>query len=154
MEPKVKSQKVESKQRGWVLYDGACGFCRRWVPFWGGTLRKRGFAIAPLQSDWVRERVQISQEELIHDLRLLLPDGRQVLGADVYRHVMKRIWWAWPVYLFAVAPLLRNVFDWSYRTFANNRYWVSSTCRLPGAGEEEANGATKGVGAKREGPGT
>ena len=146
---KVESQKVESKQRGWVLYDGACGFCRRWAPFWGGTLRKRGFAIAPLQSDWVRERVEISQEELIHDLRLLLPDGRQVLGADVYRHVMKRIWWAWPVYLFAVAPLLRNVFDWSYRTFANNRYWVSSTCRLPGAGVEGTGGGVVGGSGSR-----
>jgi len=34
---------------GWVLYDDSCGFCRRWVPFWAATLRKRGFEIAALR---------------------------------------------------------------------------------------------------------
>jgi predicted DCC family thiol-disulfide oxidoreductase YuxK len=26
---------------GWVLYDGACGFCAWWVPFWGKTFEPR-----------------------------------------------------------------------------------------------------------------
>jgi len=37
--------------KGWVLYDGACGFCSRWAPLWERALAKRGFLIAPLQSD-------------------------------------------------------------------------------------------------------
>jgi len=68
---------------GWVLYDDACGFCRRWVPYWAETLSKRGFSIAPLQSAWVQERLNAPADELLDDLRLLLPDGRQVRGADV-----------------------------------------------------------------------
>jgi predicted DCC family thiol-disulfide oxidoreductase YuxK len=118
---------------GWVLYDDSCGFCRRWVPFWAGTLRKRGFDIAPLQSDWVIQRLSAPQEDLLFDLRLLLADGRQVRGADVYRHVMRRISWAYPLYLLSVTPLLRRVFDWGYRTFANHRYRFSRACRLPAA---------------------
>ena len=74
---------------GWVLYDDSCGFCRRWVPFWAGTLRRRGFAIAPLQSEWVVKQLNVSRDELLFDLRLLLNDGSQVRGADVYRYAMK-----------------------------------------------------------------
>jgi predicted DCC family thiol-disulfide oxidoreductase YuxK len=118
---------------GWVLYDDSCGFCRRWVPFWAGTLRKRGFAIAPLQSEWVVARLNVPPEDLLFDLRLLLADGGEVRGADVYRHVIRRIWWAYPLYLLSVAPILRRVFDWAYRTFADNRHRVSRACRLPGA---------------------
>jgi len=113
---------------GWILYDDSCGFCRRWIPLWEGALRRRGFDIAPLQADWVRERLQLSRNELLRDLRLLLADGSQICGADVYRYAMRRIWWAWPVYLFSITPGLRNVFDWGYRTFATNRFRVSSAC--------------------------
>ena len=121
---------------GWVLYDDSCGFCNRWVPFWAGTLSKRGFAIAPLQSEWVVQRLNPLPEDLLIDLRLLLADGSQVCGADVYRYVMRRIWWAYPLYLLSLAPLLSRVFDWGYRTFANNRYRFSRACRLPPAVED------------------
>jgi predicted DCC family thiol-disulfide oxidoreductase YuxK len=118
---------------GWVLYDDYCGFCRRWIPFWAGTLRKRGFEITALQSEWVMQRLNLPPEELLHDIRLLLSDGTQVLGADVYRYAMRRIGWAYPFYLLSITPLLRRIFDWGYRTFADNRYHISTACRLPAA---------------------
>jgi predicted DCC family thiol-disulfide oxidoreductase YuxK len=118
------------KPLGWILYDDSCGFCRRWVPFWKSTLRRRGFEIAPLQADWVREKLSLSESELLRDLRLLLADGSQICGADVYRYAMRRIWWAWPSYLFSVCPGLRSISDWGYRTFATNRFRVSSACGL------------------------
>src|SRR2546426_9560448 len=102
----MKSADISRTNRSWVLYDDSCGFCRRWVPFWAATLRRRGYNIAPLQSRWVRQRLQLSDEALLHDLRLLLADGTQVQGADVYRHVMKRIWWAYPMWVLACAPVL------------------------------------------------
>jgi predicted DCC family thiol-disulfide oxidoreductase YuxK len=117
---------------GWVLYDGGCGLCSRWVPFWEATLRARGFRIAPLQSPWVAKRTGLPEAELVTDLRLLFDDGRQIRGADVYRHVMRRIWWAYPLYLLAAAPVLRAVFDGGYRRFATNRYRISRSCGLAG----------------------
>ena len=114
----------------WILYDGSCGFCRRWVPFWGEILRRNGFAIAPLQSPRVKDQLHLSETELIEDLRLLLVDGRQVTGANAYRYVMRRIWWTYPLYILSITPLLRNIFNWGYRTFANNRYRVSGKCGL------------------------
>jgi Uncharacterized protein conserved in bacteria len=126
-----------SEPIGFVLYDDSCGFCRRWIPFWETTLRKRGFAIAPLQSEWVIKQLNASQEDLLFDLRLLLADGSQVRGADVYRYLMRRIWWAYPLYLLSSLPLLRNIFDWGYRTFADNRYHFSRACRLPPTSESD-----------------
>ena len=117
---------------GWILYDDSCGICRRWVPFWENTLRKRGFEIAPLQADWVKEKLRLSEADLLQDFRLLLPDGKLISGADTYRHAMQRIWWAYPVYLFSIAPIGRNIFSWSYRKFATHRHQISRACNLPG----------------------
>ena len=120
----------EMPLNGWVLYDDSCGFCRRWIPFWASTLRRRGYGIAPLQAAWVRQRLEPSSGPLLEDLRLLLTNGDQVRGADVYRHLMRRIWWASPLFVLASAPALRSVFDWSYRTFARNRFRFSKACGL------------------------
>jgi hypothetical protein len=51
----------------------------------------------------------------------------------VYRYVMRRIWWAYPLYLLSMVPGLSRVFDWSYRTFARNRTVISASCDLPRA---------------------
>lgn len=115
---------------GWILYDDSCGICRRWVPFWENTLRRRGFAIAPLQADWVKARIPLGEKELMQDLRLLLVTGELISGADTYRYAMKRIWWAYPVYLFSIAPLGRNLFNGCYRRFAGNRFKISQVCGL------------------------
>jgi predicted DCC family thiol-disulfide oxidoreductase YuxK len=115
---------------GWILYDDSCGFCRRWVPFWENTLRQRGFEIATLQADWVRQKLQLNENDLLQDLRLLLTNGEQIRGADTYRYAMKRIWWAYPIYLFSIAPLGKNIFDWNYRKFATHRHQISRACKL------------------------
>jgi predicted DCC family thiol-disulfide oxidoreductase YuxK len=122
MKANQNSHKSPPAPRGWILYDDACGFCRRWVLFWAGTLRRRGFEIAPLQADWVREKLKLNEAELLRDVRLLLPDGGLIQGADVYRFAMKRIWWAYPLYLLSVAPLFKTLFDWAYRSVANHRH--------------------------------
>ena len=97
-------------------------------------MRRRGFEVAPLQAGWVRERLGLSEEDLLADLRLLLSDGGVITGAEVYRYATRRIWWAWPLYLFSVLPGARCVFDWGYRTFAVNRRRVSAVCGLRGRG--------------------
>ena len=120
----------EPQPKGWILYDDDCGICRRWVPFWENALRRRGFAVAPLQAAWIREKLRLIENDLLQDLRLLLSDRAQIQGADVYRHAMKRIWWTNPFYVLSITPLCRNIFDLGYRTFANHRHQVSRACKL------------------------
>lgn len=126
----MNSPAPDTPALGWILYDDSCGFCRRWVPFWENALRRRGFAIAPLQADWVRQRLDIPEAQLSDDLRLLLADGSHLAGAAVYRFAMRRIWWALPFYLLSITPGLRRVFDLAYRTFARHRHQTSRFCGL------------------------
>ena len=114
---------------GWILYDGSCGLCSKWVPRWESFLGRHGFAIETLQAAWVRERLALDDEG-IADLRLLLPDGRQMLGADAYRYVLRRIPLTYPLYLLSRLPLIRRIFDRCYRSVADHRHRLSRACGL------------------------
>lgn len=122
---------------GWVLYDADCGVCSRWVSAWAPTLQRYGLAVAPLQSSWVEERIGLARSDLIKEIRLLERDGRLHSGANAYRFLMRRIWWAYPLYLLSGLPGLRHAFDWAYRTFATHRMRISSSCGLPRAPQRD-----------------
>lgn len=124
------SQVTLPKEKGWILYDGSCGFCSTWVPFWQHSLKKRGFGVAPLQEQWVREALNLDEAALLRDVRLLLVSGEVLEGAAAYRFAMQRIWWAYPLYILSVTPVVRSLFDWGYRIIAEHRYHVSRVCNL------------------------
>jgi len=123
---------MNSSSKGWVLYDGACGFCSKWVIYWEETLKKIGFEIAPLQEPWVQERLHMAPEKISEDLRLLLEDDTLISGADVYLYVMKKIWWSWPFSILFRLPGLYWIFCKCYKIFNRNRFFISKTCGLPG----------------------
>lgn len=127
--------------RGWVLYDDLCGFCRRWVPFFKKTLTKRGIGIAPNHLPWVLQALELKPGQTPGDICLLLRDGRRLLGADAYRYAMRRIWWAYPLYVLSVLPIGRTCFNLGYRLFAINRYRFSRACGLSGADEPPSDKA-------------
>ena len=117
---------------GWVLYDGACGFCSKWIPFWQPSLEKRGLRVTPLQAAWVKERVPLlSEAELLEDIRVLLDDGAVLQGPHAYREMMRRMWFAFPLWVLSVLPGFRWLFDEAYRLFARHRYRFSEACRIP-----------------------
>ncbi len=122
-----------SRTIGHILYDDTCGFCRGWVPRWKPVLQRRGIGVMPLQSPEVRQKPELPMAELMTDMFLLFEDGSTIRGADVYRFVMRRVWWLLPVYVLSVIPGLRWIFDRAYRKFADNRHRISKACRLPGA---------------------
>ena len=128
------SRPTDPSPRGWVLYDDSCGFCRSWVPGWAGTLARLGLAVAPLQSEWVGERLAATAQERFGDLWILMADGRQIRGADAYRYVLRGFWWSYPLYLLSVTPLLRQAFNGAYRKFADRRHRFSSACGLSPGG--------------------
>jgi predicted DCC family thiol-disulfide oxidoreductase YuxK len=115
---------------GWLLYDDSCGFCRGVIGLGKPLLLRLGYDYAPLQSDWVHGHFGMPSSELLRDVRLLLPNGSNFVGADVYRHIMQRLWWAYPIYLLSCLPSMRQLFDLLYRMIASNRQLVSKACRL------------------------
>jgi len=118
-------------REGWILYDGGCGFCFRWIHFWRNTVEARGFAIKDLQSASVEGILQIPQEKLLDDIRVLTRSGEIKSGANAYLYVAQRIWWARPFYAVFSLPGF-NWLLWSgYRWFNRNRYRISRHCPLP-----------------------
>jgi predicted DCC family thiol-disulfide oxidoreductase YuxK len=121
--------------KGWVLYDGMCGFCSWWIPFWKNTINKTGYDIAPLQSQWVREQLSLPEELLDKDIVLLFNDGSKLVGADAYIFGMKTVWWSAPAgYLLSIPPF-RQLTWLFYKLFNRNRLLVSKVCRLKPAAQ-------------------
>jgi predicted DCC family thiol-disulfide oxidoreductase YuxK len=121
---------VRTPLNGWVLYDGGCGFCSRWVLFWAKTLKRIGLEPAALQEPWVAEKLGMPIDALLADIRLLTVSGALVSGADVYLYVTRRIWWAWPFYAVFSLPGFYWMICAGYRWFARNRHRVSQSCNL------------------------
>jgi predicted DCC family thiol-disulfide oxidoreductase YuxK len=117
-------------RNGWVLYDAECGFCSRWLKFWTPTLSRHGFCVGALQDEWVADKLHLTAEELLADIRLITSQGRLFSGADVYLQVTRKIWWAWPFYALFSLPGFNCLIQLSYRWFARNRYCVSRACAL------------------------
>jgi len=118
-------------RRGWILYDGECGFCFRWVHLWETVIKKRGFALKDLQSASVDGSLKIPPENLLNDLLILTPDGKLQTGADAYLFAARQIWWAWPFYAVFSLPGFHWILWQGYRWFNRNRYRISRHCPLP-----------------------
>jgi predicted DCC family thiol-disulfide oxidoreductase YuxK len=114
--------------RGWVLYDGDCPFCVRWLRLWSPVLHRHGFKVDTLQADWTPGALGIKREEVLRDIRLLATDGATYAGADVYLYVAKRIWWAWPFGALFSLPGFKFLIWTGYRWFAANRQCISGYC--------------------------
>jgi predicted DCC family thiol-disulfide oxidoreductase YuxK len=116
---------------GWVLYDGGCGFCFRWVHFWEKVIERRGFALKDLQSARDDGSLKIPQQTLLDDILVLTGDGKLESGADAYLFVARRIWWAWPFYTIFRLPGFNRLLWQGYRWFNRNRYHISRHCPVP-----------------------
>jgi lipase maturation factor 1 len=118
-------------RKGWILYDGECGFCVRWVHAWEKVVQARGFAVKDLQSASADGSLQISPDDLLNDILVLTPGGTLESGANAYLFVARQIWWAWPFYAVFRLPGLNWILERGYRWFNRNRYRLSRHCRLP-----------------------
>jgi predicted DCC family thiol-disulfide oxidoreductase YuxK len=122
-------------REGWILYDGGCGFCFRWVHFWKNVVGRRGFALKDLQTASADGSLNISQENLLDDIRVLTRTGKLESGASAYLYVTRRIWWAWPFYAIFSLPGFNWMLWRGYRWFNRNRYRLSRHCPLPQASD-------------------
>jgi predicted DCC family thiol-disulfide oxidoreductase YuxK len=113
--------------QGWVLYDETCASCRRFAALLEGILTRRGFDLAPLQSEWVadclNEGVDLSQ------MRVITANGESFGGADALIFLARQIWWAWPIYLSAQVPGVKPLLRRAYVFYAARRH---CHCGSPG----------------------
>lgn len=124
--------------RGWVLYDETCEFCQRSVAYWRRVIERRGFAFAALQAPWVRERLQLSEAELLGEMRLMLRDGEVFGGADAILRLARAIWWAWPLVALAWVPGVKRLLRAGYRAVAARRSCTNGACGVSAHGSNQS----------------
>ena len=125
----------------WVLYDGDCPMCVRLAGRFAAILRRHGFALAPLQSPWVRSGLGSVACEPLDEIFVLSSSGDVYGGAEAVVFLAQRIWWAWPLYAMAKVPGAMPVLKAAYRFIArhrlflgpcSNRVWRSKAPELHG----------------------
>lgn len=115
---------------GWVLYDGDCPICTSTVRRWKDALARRGFACLPLQTDWVRGRLNLPEKELMREMRVLDDRGNVVGGTAALLMLARHFWWAFPLVWLAKVPVIFRLMDAAYRWGAARRYCANATCKV------------------------
>jgi predicted DCC family thiol-disulfide oxidoreductase YuxK len=116
--------------KGWVLFDGQCSLCSTSARSFTRILSRHGFALAPLQTPWVRERLGLPKGEPPVEMRVLLANGDAPGGADAILEIARRIWWAWPLFVLAKLPGIKPMLRALYRIIATNRYCANGACQI------------------------
>ncbi len=129
----------------WLLYDGTCRFCLGMVERWRRTLEDRGFGFAALQEEWVRERLDLPEEELLREMRVLAPGGKVLGAADAFVFLWGKIWWCWPLWILAHIPGARGLSYRAYSWVAAHRSCLGGACSLHDhPGKSRARGTAPG----------
>ena len=102
------------------VFDGTCGFCRKWVARWRRATGDR-VDYAPFQEAAARFP-EIPPERFAAAAQLIEPGGRRSEGAEaVFRSLAQAPGRGWPLWLYDHVPGFAAVSDWCYRRIARHR---------------------------------
>jgi predicted DCC family thiol-disulfide oxidoreductase YuxK len=122
--------------RGWVLYDASCPFCLNLLARVQHTLQASGFRPEPLQSSWVRDLLNLPEDQLLGEMRVLTRKGRVLGGADAVVYLANHIdaqarpWWAWLLVISGKMPLAMPVLRAAYGWIVARRPCTEANCPL------------------------
>jgi predicted DCC family thiol-disulfide oxidoreductase YuxK len=125
---------------GWILYDANCSICMAWAKRIQPGVEPAGFRLEPLQSDWVRERLKLPEQELLREMRILTSGGEVFGGADAALYLASaldsrhRAWWAWMLIVVGKIPFGKWLARWTYRRIAARRNCRGGSCAVAPAG--------------------
>lgn len=129
----------EAVCRGWIVYDGRCGSCRRWVSRWGWLWERRGFRFVPFDGPRARKLIGPQQTAVPEEMKLFLPDGRSLGGAAAVAWLCRRVGWLWPLGVWLELPGIRGMAARVYRWWARHRSRDERPCPVPRADPSDAD---------------
>jgi predicted DCC family thiol-disulfide oxidoreductase YuxK len=116
-------------ERPLLLYDGACGFCRRWVERWREATGPR-VDYAPYQ-DHAHRYPQIAPERFERAVQLVETTGEVYEGAEAaFRALARAPGRGWMLAAYRRIPGAAPVAEAFYRLVARNRETASTATRL------------------------
>lgn len=107
--------------RGWIFFDEDCAFCRNLALRVGPAFARRGFHFEPLQRKWVQERLNLTPEQALEEMRVLTCNGEVFAGADAMIFLARQLWWAAPFASVARSAFFHDLLDRGYRWIAAHR---------------------------------
>jgi predicted DCC family thiol-disulfide oxidoreductase YuxK len=112
-----------------LIYDGDCGFCRRWIARWGSQTGE-SVEYAPFQ-EVASEFPEISKERFEASVQLVEPGGKVSSGAEaVFRTLAYAPGRRWMLWMYEKIPGASPISEWSYRLVAEHRTFFSRLTRF------------------------
>ncbi len=112
-----------------LIYDGDCGFCRRWIARWQSLTGDR-VEYAPFQ-EIASEFPEIPREEFEASVQLIEPNGKASSGAEaVFRTLAYAPGKRWMLWMYEKIPGASPISEWSYRLVARHRTFFSKATRF------------------------
>ena len=127
----------ERADQGWVLYDADCTLCLDLLARSRRALEAGGFLPEPLQSPWVRDRLNLPEAALLAEMRVLTAHGQVIGGADGIVHIARalaprqRPWWGWVILILNRLPLGKRLLRSTYAWVAKHRHCRPGACKIP-----------------------
>ena len=115
----------------WIAYDAECGFCAALARRLEPALRRSGFALVPLQTFWVKDRLGQIPGEAVDEMKLLTMNGGVFGGADAAVELGSAVWILRPLVWISVVPGGRWFLRRAYRWIARHRRCGDGICRVP-----------------------
>ncbi|MEZ6232916.1 MAG: DUF393 domain-containing protein [Phycisphaerales bacterium] len=144
-----------------ILIDAECPLCRHEASLLRRLDKGRGrlTLVEITAPDFDAAAYGTTFQDVMGSIHGVTADGRLVSGMEVFRRAYAAVGWGW---LWAPTgwPLLRPMFDWLYRRFANRRLWLSGrrmvceggACRVEPRGRGRSSGRVEREGREgREG---
>jgi predicted DCC family thiol-disulfide oxidoreductase YuxK len=107
-----------------MVYDGDCGFCRRWIRRWEALTGDR-VSYVPYQ-DVIEFYPEIPEDRFRNAVQFIETDGSVTEAAEAVclclKYSMVR---SLPIWLYRTAPGLMSVMEHSYKWVASNRHLLS-----------------------------
>lgn len=91
-------------------------------------LRRYRFELVPLQT--ARTLFGLEPRDSLVEMKLLLADGKIFGGAEAFLQIVRKIWWAWPLYAISFLPGIRPLLDALYRQIAAGRNCFTGQCNV------------------------
>ena len=115
----TEPEATEPVFRGWISYDGECGFCRNLARRFERGFDRRGFRFTPF----------VAQDAQPSEMRVHTTDGRDLGGSDALVFLSSRVWWGTPLFLFSKLPGAKSLLHRLYREIAARRSSDTGSCQ-------------------------
>lgn len=127
MTNKAQTNRIENAPT--IIFDGACGFCRRQIERIRRLDRKGVFDYCPSNAaDLLIRFPQLAQQNLDSGMRLVTPEGVVHVGADAVYQISRQLAYVrWLSWLYRI-PILNTFWRTVYAWVAARRYQLARKC--------------------------